>query len=111
MNASIQTPVGANERKWGRRLGVVSLFCALAVSLPLDAQSQYDIVISGGRVMDPATGTDRVGDVGIRGDRILTTSGKGLKAALQLDARGKVVAPGFVDILANTHPEGDRYKV
>ena len=72
---------------------------------------QYDVVISGGRVMDPASGVDRIADVGIRGDRIATTSGHGLRGKLQLDARGKVVAPGFVDILSNTHPEGDQYKI
>src|SRR4029079_14295609 len=58
-----------------------------------------------------ASGTDRVADVGIRGERIVTTSGRRLKGRVRLDARGKVVAPGFIDILANTHPEGDRYKL
>ncbi len=75
------------------------------------ADPSYDLVISGGRVMDPATGTDRVADVGIRGGKVVTTSGKDLRGKIRLDARGKVVAPGFLDILANTHPEGDRYKV
>lgn len=71
----------------------------------------YDVVIAGGRVMDPESGTDRVADVGIRGDRIVTTRGRNLTGTVRLDAAGKVVAPGFVDILSNTHPEGDRYKL
>lgn len=82
---------------------------AFAVSSP--AAPQYDIVIAGGRVMDPASGTDRAADVGIRSGKIVTTSGHGLAGKLRLDATGKVVAPGFLDILSNTHPEGDRYKV
>jgi dihydroorotase len=61
--------------------------------------------------MNPATNTDRIADVGVRGSRVITTNGKGLKARIMIEAAGKVVAPGFVDILANTHPEGDRYKV
>ncbi len=100
----------------GYRLG--SLFtaataavCALLATARLPAAPVYDLVLTGGRVMDPATGSDRVADVGIRGGRIVTTRGRGLRGAVTLDARGKVVAPGFVDILANTHPEGDRYKV
>jgi dihydroorotase len=61
--------------------------------------------------MDPASGTDRVADVGIRDGKIVTTRGHRLSGTLRLEARGKVVAPGFIDILSNTHPEGDRFKV
>ena len=75
------------------------------------APAAYDVVITGGRVMDPETRTDRIADVGIRGGRIITTSGRGLAGRTRIEARGKVVAPGFVDILAGTHPEGDRYKL
>lgn len=74
-------------------------------------RSGYDVVISGGRVIDPESHTDRVADVGIRGGKVVTTSGHRLTGKVMLDARGKVVSPGFVDILASTHPEGDRYKV
>ena len=91
---------------------ILCVLCVSAVELPLAAlPAAYDIVIAGGRVMDPATGTERTADVGIRGGTIDTISGSGLRGRLRLDARGKVVAPGFVDILASTHPEGDRYKV
>lgn len=82
-----------------------------AQSQPAALPAAFDVVIAGGRVMDPATGTDRVADVGIRGGKIVTTSGRGLRGKTVLNAKGKVVAPGFVDILASTHPEGDRYKI
>lgn len=84
---------------------------AALLPLPAFAAEEYDLVVAGGRVIDPASGTDRVGDVGIRGGRVVTTRGRGLRGRVRLDASGLVVAPGFVDILSNTHPEGDRYKV
>lgn len=84
----------------------------LPVLAPLgETAPELDVVISGGRVMDPASGTDRIADVGIRGGRVVTTSGRGLRGRVRLNARGRVVAPGFVDILASTDPTGDPYKV
>src|SRR5690242_5826120 len=50
-----------------------------------------------GWVLDPASGTDAVLDVGIAGDRIAAV-GEGLAGARTIDARGRVVAPGFVDL-------------
>ncbi len=47
--------------------------------------------------MDPASGTDAVVDVAIRGDKIAAL-GSGLEGARIIDARGRVVAPGFVDL-------------
>lgn len=82
-----------------------------ALTTVAGAAESYDVVIAGGRIIDPASDTDRTADVGIRDGKIVTTRGKGLRGRVQLDARGLVVSPGFVDILANTHPEGDRYKV
>jgi dihydroorotase len=84
---------------------------AALATLPAEAARSYDLVITGGRVMDPATGTDRVGDVGVRNRTVVTIRGRGLRGHEMLDARGKVVAPGFVDILSNSHPEGNRYKL
>lgn len=84
---------------------------AVLLPAPGAAAEEYDVVIAGGRVLDPATRTDRLADVGIRGGKVVTIRGRGLRGKLRLEASGLVVAPGFVDILASTHPEGDRYKV
>jgi dihydroorotase len=58
----------------------------------------YDIVVHAGRVMDPASGLDLTRDVGINGDRIAKISVEPLEGAVMLDAAGRVVAPGFIDL-------------
>ncbi|WGS20378.1 MULTISPECIES: amidohydrolase family protein [unclassified Bradyrhizobium] len=59
------------------------------------------LVISGGRVVDPASGMDAVGDVAVLDGRIAAV-GTGLGSAeRQIDASGLVVAPGFIDLHAH----------
>src|SRR5882672_2989492 len=58
----------------------------------------YDIVLLGGRVMDPETGLDAVRNVGIRGGRIAAVTETAIEGRETLDARGLVVAPGFIDL-------------
>ncbi|MFS8571048.1 MAG: amidohydrolase family protein [Thermaerobacter sp.] len=60
----------------------------------------HDIVIAGGRVMDPASGYDRIANVGILGGTIWTISETPLRGKVVLDASGHVVAPGFIDIMS-----------
>jgi Amidohydrolase family len=57
----------------------------------------HDLVLSGGRVLDPETGFDRVCDVGVDGGSV-TALGDGLESPSTVDVRGLVVAPGFVDL-------------
>ena len=57
----------------------------------------HDLVLAGGRVVDPETGFDQVCDVGIDGDSI-TVLGDRLEGATTVDVGGLVVAPGFVDL-------------
>ena len=72
----------------------------------------FDSVITGGRVMDPATGYDEVADVGIIGDRIALISTDRLTGKATVDAAGKVVAPGFIDVLSyEPNPYGVWYKL
>jgi dihydroorotase len=60
----------------------------------------FDLVIAGGRVMDPASGFDGLANVGIDGDRITALSAEPLRGLDTIDASGRVVAPGFVDLLS-----------
>jgi N-acyl-D-aspartate/D-glutamate deacylase len=59
----------------------------------------YDLVIRGGRVIDPETGFDGVANVGVRNGRIVAVTTDGLDAPRVVDATGMVVAPGFIDPL------------
>ena len=62
------------------------------------AADSYDLVIRGGRVMDPESGLDAVRDVGISQGKIRTISADPLQGSATLDAKGLVVAPGFIDL-------------
>jgi N-acyl-D-aspartate/D-glutamate deacylase len=73
---------------------------------------RYDLVIEGGRVMDPETGLDAVRNVGILSGRIAKISEAALVGARVIDARGQVVAPGFIDLHSHGQDlENDRLKV
>ena len=59
--------------------------------------ADYDLVINGGRVMDPETKYDKVANVGINGGRIAIITQKKITGKQTVDAQGLVVAPGFID--------------
>lgn len=61
----------------------------------------YDLVIKGGRVIDPETGLDAVRDLGLKSSRIAAISERPLEGAKVLPAEGQVVAPGFIDLHAH----------
>jgi len=63
--------------------------------------ADYDLVISRGRVMDPESGLAAIRHVGIRAGRIAAISAKPLAGVTTIDAAGRVVAPGFIDLHAH----------
>ncbi len=67
-------------------------------------QSAYDLVIKGGTIYDGSGKEPFQGDVAIKGDRIAYVGPKAPQAGREeIDATGKAVSPGFVNMLA--HPE------
>src|SRR5271163_2202961 len=76
---------------------IFSLFL-LALSTPSVSAQQFDLVLEGGRVMDPETGLDAVRNVGIRDGTIVRISSEGLSGRRVIHAGGLVVAPGFIDL-------------
>src|SRR4051812_8959656 len=61
-----------------------------------------DLVLAGGRVVDPLSGLDAIADVAISSGRIAAI-GPDLAARKRLDATGLVVAPGFIDLHSHVH--------
>ncbi len=96
----------------GQLFALAALISLLSAG-PLAAQAPGDIAIVGGRVVDPASGIDRVQNVLIRDDRIVAITDDPVTADREIDASGLVVAPGFVDILAHIRParEPQQYKI
>jgi len=62
------------------------------------AAQELDVVIAGGHVMDPESGLDEIRNVGIRGGKIVAISTTPLQGKATIEARGLVVAPGFIDL-------------
>ncbi len=73
-------------------------FSTTTVAAQQSAAQQYDLVLEGGRVMDPETGLDAVRNVGIRDGKILRVSSEALSGRRVIHGNGLVVAPGFIDL-------------
>jgi predicted amidohydrolase YtcJ len=78
----------------------IFLILFLILSLNAFGQSpiQYDIVLTGGRVIDPETKLDAIRNVGIQNGRIMMISSDPLIGKETLNVSGMVVSPGFIDL-------------
>src|ERR1700722_14383264 len=77
------------------------LVCAAAA--PPAADPPFDLIIANGHVIDRTGSPWYTADIGIRGGRIASI-GKldTAPAARRIDASGKIVAPGFIDMLGQS---------
>jgi N-acyl-D-glutamate deacylase len=95
----MRAPVG-----WGRgvrwlvtvAIPVVAA-CSMTRVRPATAPP-YDLVLVGGRVVDPASGLDAIRNVGVRDGTIAAVTSEPLVGARTIDATGQIVAPGFIDL-------------
>ena len=81
-------------------------FCAALLYSSITAQTPaYDILITGGTIVDGSGAGPRRGDLAIKDGRIVSI-GRSVRgrAAETIDARGLIVAPGFIDV--HTHADG-----
>jgi N-acyl-D-aspartate/D-glutamate deacylase len=78
-------------------LALVGLLNTL-VAQPRAAADVYDVVITNGRVIDPESGLDATRNIGISDGKIRMISETPLQGTQTIDARGLVVAPGFIDL-------------
>ena len=81
-----------------------------ALSAQSTANAIYDRAILGGHVMDPASQLDAVRNIGLTGGRIAVITTHAIRGRDTVDARGLVVAPGFIDLHAHGQtPETYRF--
>src|SRR6266571_7933602 len=84
---------------------VIGLLLVLQLGTPV-----YDRVILGGHVMDPASSLDAVRNIGLSGGRMAVITTEAIRGRDTIDARGLVVAAGFIDLHAHGQtPETYRF--
>ncbi len=85
-------------------IALVLVLITVGLTPPLEAQVEgYDLIIMNGRIVDGTGNPWFYGDVAIRGDRIVKVGRVGpARAVRRIDARGLVVAPGFIDMLGQS---------
>jgi N-acyl-D-aspartate/D-glutamate deacylase len=76
----------------------VICFCFLVFLATLASAQEFDLVLAGGRVVDPETGLDAVRNVGIRDGKIVRVASDALNGRRVMPVAGLVVAPGFIDL-------------
>lgn len=80
-----------------RRFFLGAPFLGATVLPTLLRAAAYDLVIRNGRVVDPSQRLDRITDLAIRDGKIAAL-GRNLQGAESIDATGKLVTPGLIDI-------------
>jgi N-acyl-D-amino-acid deacylase len=87
----------------GQALGEIA---AAAYDAPLEAASdpaEYDLIIRHGHIIDGTGNPWHAGDIAIQGDRIAAIGDlQGAHAKREIDAAGRIVAPGFIDMLGQS---------
>src|SRR5438270_13875414 len=67
-------------------------------SVRVNTNGEYDLVIKNGDVIDGSGSPSRRADVAIKGDRIVAVGTVSGSARRTIDATGRIVAPGFIDV-------------
>jgi dihydroorotase len=102
------TKVHAHTRRQFLRRAAVgtSLVCTFGqgwqslLGMPRPPQAGWDLLVKGGKVVDPSQGLSALRDIGIRDGKVvaLAENLSATQATQVLDARGKVVTPGLIDV-------------
>ncbi|HXJ01440.1 MAG TPA: amidohydrolase family protein, partial [Micropepsaceae bacterium] len=89
-----------NRRQFVCAAGALTFARATSV---FGAAARYDLIVRGGRVIDPSLRIDGVRDVAVSGGRIAAVEANiAADAAETIDARGKLVVPGLIDVHTHT---------
>ena len=88
---------------WVRFAALLAATAATAIAAAPASEPAFDIIIANGHVIDGTGSPWYTGDVGIRDGRIASIGNLGsAPAKRRIDAAGKVVAPGFIDMLGQS---------
>ncbi len=97
---------------FGLALAFITLINNNCTNRSTSGESDLDIVILNGRVIDPESGLDAVRNIGISEGKIHKLTTKVISGKTMIDATGLVVSPGFIDIHQHGQDaENYRYKV
>ena len=86
---------------------ILMLMALIVIAAPPARGQRYDLIITGGTVIDGTGSPRRRADVAINGDRIVlisTTPLDSSRGRRRIDATGLIVAPGFIDLHAHLEP-------
>ena len=85
---------------------------ACIFNIQASAENIFDLVVANGRVIDPASSTDAIRHIGVTSNRIAAVSEKPLSGIETIEAKGKVVTAGFIDLHSHAQTQlGQRYQV
>ena len=88
------------QQKTNRRQFISFTASAALFARPLDLFAQsYDLIVRGGRVIDPSLNIDTIADVAVASGRIVAVSPNiGANATEEIDATDRIVMPGLLDM-------------
>ena len=91
----------SGKLRWPRVVVLASILCG--ISLCAQSQTSFDIVITNGHIIDGTGSPWYSGDVGIRDGKVAAIGSlASFPRKRTIDAGGKVVAPGFIDMLGQS---------
>ena len=86
---------------------ILFVAAVMVISTGSATEDVYDVVVLNGRVMDPESNLDAVRNIGISGGKVQIITRRPLKGRTVIDAKGLVVAPGFIDL--HVHDMNDEH--
>jgi dihydroorotase len=87
-----------NCKKMLKLYTIISLLLFFTPSIFAQTNVEYDIVLTGGRVIDPETKMDAIKNIGIRNKQVAQISSEPLIGKENINVKGLIVAPGFIDL-------------
>src|SRR5256885_10884778 len=82
-------------------IAVAGLLATSAAPAPKHSAANYSVLVRGGTIYDGSGGAPYVGDVALKGDKIVYVGRHAPgRAAKVIDATGKAVSPGFINMLS-----------